>query len=91
MGKYGYIRVDNISLSAEVFNKVCDRLKLITSHFYQNRKTLYIYGIDDNKTMYNIDRGALTKQSQCFLDAIGYYTKHFDDETRNGFNSTYFV
>jgi hypothetical protein len=89
MSQYGYIKVDNKSLSDEMFCKVCDRLKLLTNHYYQDLNVFYIYGIDSNKTQYNVDRGAITHQSTCFLDAVSFYTRYFDEDTKNGFIYSY--
>ena len=83
MAKYGRIKVDNVSLSDETFKKVCDILKLITNHYYQDDKSFYIYGIDDNKTQFNVDRGAYTKQSDCFLDMVKFRLSNFPCEVRN--------
>jgi len=72
MVEYGYIKIDNISLTEEMFLKVCDKLKLISSHYYQDCKAFYIYAINNNKEQYNVDRGSVTKQSDCFLDTIKF-------------------
>ena len=89
MAKYGRIKVDNISLDDEMFNKVCERLKLITSHHYQDHRAFYIYGIDDDKTEYSVDCGAITKQSNCFLHTVRFYIRNFPCEVRDGLVISY--
>ena len=90
MAKYGRIKVANISLTDEMFKKVCDILKLITDHYYQDRKVFYIYGIDNDKIQYNIDRGADTKQSLCFLDSVKFrINKNFPQNVRSGLSVTH--
>ena len=91
MAKYGRIKVENISLDDKMFNKVCDTLKLITNHYYQDDKTFYIYGIDDDKTEYSVDCGAITKLSSCYIHAIRFYIRNFPCEVENGLLINYIV
>ena len=89
MAKYGRIEVDNISLTGEMFRKVCEQLKLITNHCYQDDKTFYIYGIDDDKTQFNVECGADTKQSDCFLGMVRFRMKNFPREVTEGLSISY--
>ena len=89
MSRYGYIKVTNLSLSDELFCKVCDVLRLITSHCHQNERTFFIYGINNNEPHFNVDRGAITKQSVRFLDSVAFYLRRFPQKVINGLTYEY--
>ena len=90
MAEYGCIIITNVSLSDEMFCKVCETLRLITSHCIQDERTFYILGIKNNQQEFNVDRGCFTQQRTRFLDMVGFYlTRDFSKEINSGLECKY--
>jgi hypothetical protein len=90
MSKYGRIKITNLSLCDKMFCKVCDVLNSVFGHSHHNKRAYFVYGIENNKTEFNVDRGTDTQQSVRHLDMAKFYiNRDFPGEVQEGLQFEY--